>query len=213
MEQNKKVNKDTYPDAIAILTGGTVCLSDGKYCSTTYKDGDKFGTLGGHVRVEAASILATEYPNSIIVTTGKGAGDGKSPSHASVMGRELIDLGVNGDRILKEEVSTTTKSGIEQILIIARKHNWKHIMLISNEYHIPRLSIMWDSLNPTIKADFISAEDIIIQNLPEFKETFEHIKSTPAYKKRLESEARGIEALRLGMYKSALIEDKKERLV
>lgn len=214
MEQDKKINQAMSPDVIVIITGGTICNADGEYRSTSYNDGDAFGTLGGYVRVEAGAILASEYPKAKLVTTGRGgAGKGKPVTHAAVMERELLELGVAPERILREEVSTTTMDGLIQACDLAQKHHWKSIIFVTNEFHLPRVQAMWNTLDTSIEAHFISAEDVIVRVRPEFSKTFEDIKATSAYKKRLESEARGIEALRLGTYHAAPPEDKKERLV
>ncbi|MEK7095081.1 MAG: YdcF family protein [Patescibacteria group bacterium] len=214
MEQDKKINKMMSPEAIFVITGGTVLSEDGVYHSTSYSDGDAFGTLGGYVRVEAGAILASEYPKAKLVTTGRGgAGKGKPVTHAAVMERELLELGVKPERIVCEEISTTTMSGLAQAFVLAQKHHWKSIIFVTNEFHLPRVQAMWNTLDTSIEAHFISAEDVIVRVRPEFSKTFEDIKATSAYKKRLESEARGIEALRLGTYHAAPPEDKKERLV
>lgn len=214
MEQNKKINKAMSPDAIFVITGGTVLSEDGVYHSTSYNDGDAFGTLGGYARVEAGALLAHEYLNAKIVATGKGGADnGKIPTHAAVMEYELLELGVKPERIIREEISTTTMSGLAQAFVLAQKHHWKSIIFVTNEFHLPRVQVMWNTLDTSIDAHFISAEDVIIRARPEFRKTFEDIKAALAYRKRLESEARGIEALRSGTYHSAPPEDKKERLV
>ncbi|MFA6315434.1 MAG: YdcF family protein [Candidatus Paceibacterota bacterium] len=214
MEQDKKINRTISPNAIFIIAGGTVRSEDGEYHSTSYSDGDAFGTLGGYARVEAGAILAREYPNAKLVTTGKGGAlDGKSPTHAEVMGRELLGLGVESGRILREEISTTTMNGLDQALVLAQKNHWESIIFVTNEFHLPRVHAMWNRLNTSVEAHFISAEDVIVRVRPEFKQAFEDIKATPAYKIRLEFEKRGVEALGSGTYNTASPEDKKERPV
>jgi uncharacterized SAM-binding protein YcdF (DUF218 family) len=213
MEQDKIINISMNPQAIIILTGGTIMDQNGEYHSTSYSDGDAFGTLGGYARVEAASILALKYPDALLVTTGMGSGDGVAPSHAKVMENELIALGIPERRIILEEKSTNSKSGLLEILILAERYRWERIIVISSEYHVPRVHAMWEMINSSVKADFIAAEDILQSSQPEFGKIFEELKKTPAYIKRLESEAHGLKALRSGTYESAKTEDKKERLV
>lgn len=198
MEQNKNIEKNI--DAIIIPSGGTVMGKDGKYHSTSYNDGDAFGTLGGYARVEAGAILARRYSKAVLIVS-------------RVMKEELVDFGVDRDRIICEEVSTNTKSGMEQDLVLTNRNNWKTVIFVTNEYHIPRVSTIWEMLNSSVQAYFMSAEKIIIEVRPEFEETFTQIKKTEAYQKRLASEAKGIEALHSGKYKSAGIEDKRERSV
>lgn len=202
------------PQVIVIPSGGSQRTPNGTYRSTTYEDGDAFGLLGGYARVQAAAILAEKFSHAMIVTAGKGAGDGVSPSHAEVMRRELVELGVNQNRIILEEHSVSTKSGIFEALSLAEKYGWSSMLFVSNDYHQDRLRLMVEMATMTVlKTQCVSAEDVIISTRPSFKEEFENIKSTLSYRKRLESEAKGIEALRSGKYKEAQIEDKKERLV
>ncbi len=199
--------------AIVIPSAGSIIGEDGKYHSTTYNDGDAFGTLGGYARVEAGAILAKKYPEYLVVATCKGGGNGIIPTHAEVMKQELLNLGVDEKQIILEEKSTATRNGIIEAFALAREHNWDSIIFVSNEYHIPRLRLMAESIDPSIKTEYISAEEVIINERPEFYEIFEKVKSSIPYKKRLESEARGIEAMRSGKYQEAKIEDKKERVV
>ncbi len=201
------------PQAIIILSGGSLKASDGTFHSTTYDDGDAFGVLGGYARVEAAGVLARKFPHTTLITAGKGAGDGITPSHAMVMKRELVDFDVKPERIILEENSISTMSGIEQAFSLAKKYGWSSILFVTNEYHVQRLRLMVEKVGAPVHAECIPAEEIIIQARPLFQEEFEEIKSSLSYRKRLESELKGIEALRSGKYKEARIEDKKERLV
>lgn len=212
MEQNK-ILETKAPEAIIIPAGGSVRGDDGSYRSTSYEDGDAFGTLGGYSRVEAASLLAKKYPSTVVVPSGKGSAAPGIPSHAQVMEGELIELGVERRRILLEENSTTTLDGVMFANKLAVEKGWHHLIIVSNKYHLPRLQAMWESLGSEVEAIFVAAEDIIIAARPEFKTEFDIIKGTPSYLKRLESEARGLEAFRSGAYRSASSGDKKERLV
>ena len=60
----EKVTGTLKPDTIAVLQGGIV---GGR--SATYEDHDAFGTLGGRARVEAAALLAKQFPQAVVLTT------------------------------------------------------------------------------------------------------------------------------------------------
>ncbi len=207
------MTREIRPNAIIIPTGGTVRSVDGGYRSTSYEDGDSFGVLGGYARVEAASILGKMYPDTKIVPGGKGIRDQFVPSHAAVMESELVKLGIAPSRIIREENSTTTLNGMSEAESLSKKLGWSDIIIVTNEYHVPRLSAMWKTLKSSVRANIVVAEDVITSVRPEFEKEFGVVKQTPAYIKRLASEADGLAALHSGTYKTASIGDKKERLV
>lgn len=202
------------PDAIIIFSGGVLSYEeDGQTCwrSTTYDEGDAFGTLGGRDRVEAAALLAKQYPDATLVTTCKRM-DGVLPTLASTYADELHSLGIPDERILKEEVSVNTGTSVQQVLKMAQERGWKNLLLLSSGFQIPRVEAFYEEMRSDIKATTISSESVL-QHDPAFVEHFERVKETPAYQTRLAAEARGIEAIRSGTYRPAPIEDKQERSV
>ena len=201
------------PDAIYAISGGTVYDTQmDKYHSTNYEEGDKFGTLGGYARIQAAAILAKRYPKAYVVANSKRL-DGKLPTHAQTHARELVELGVEKERIILEENSTTTFSGVVEALKLARERGWKNIIFVTNEYHLPRVRAFYEREQSAILAEFVSAEKVLIEEDPTFAQEFEKIKATPAYQLRLRSEAGGIEAIKSREYKGAPLEEKKERKI
>lgn len=198
---------------IIILSGGIIeDEGDGQahWRSTTYDEGDAFGTLGGRDRAEAAAFLAQKYPHAYLVTTSRRL-DGALTTQANVYAAELQALGVAPERIIKEERSTTTGTAVEQAVQLAQEKGWKHILFLSSEYHLLRIEAFYTQTRSNIVADFVSSESILVPRDPAFAEMFERVKRSPEYKKRLLTEAQGIEAIRAGTYRSAPLEDKLER--
>lgn len=189
------------PDAIFILSAGIKKDATGEYVPTDYSDRDAFGTLGGIERVRAAAVLAKQFPNAVLVTTSKTM-TGEPPTHASIYANALSRLGVLENRILREEQSTTTGNGVAMALNLTHKRNWGHIAFLSNEYHLPRVRAFWEQIpGPKPHAEFVSAENILMEEDPSFNAIFNALKKTQAYQERLIAEARGIEAFALGTYR------------
>ncbi len=179
-------------DTIAVLQGGVI---NGR--SATYKDGDAFGTLGGRARVEAAALLAKQFPQAVALTT--------DATNAS----ELRELGVAPERIVfAESAGGNTFASLKTIAARARGT----VGIVSSEYHLPRVRAFC-ALLAFGKVEYISAEAVLAAADPAFQKTFDEVKKTPAYQLRLESEARGIEAIQRGDYRPAGVGDKQERAV
>ncbi len=203
---------DMSPDAIIIFSAGVMPLGAGGWRTTTYDDKDAFGTLGGRDRVEAAVLLAKKYPNIYLVTTSHNL-DRATPSLAQVYADELRALGVAPERIGQEERPSTTGSVVATALQLAQEKGWKHLLLLSNEYHLPRIAAFYKEAKSDIKVTIVSSESVLISHDPAFAERFAEVKKTSAYQARLAAEARGIAAIKGGTYRPAPIEDKKERPV
>lgn len=200
------------PDAIVIFSAGVMPLELGGWRTTTYDESDAFGTLGGRDRVEAATLLAKQYPHAYLVTTSHNL-DRATPSLAQVYADELCALGVAPERIVQEERSSTTGSVVATTSQLAREKGWKQLLLLSSEFHLARIKAFYEQTKSDINVTIVSSESVLIPNDPVFAVQFEKVKKTPAYQNRLAAEARGIAAIKSGTYRSAPIEDKKERSV
>jgi uncharacterized SAM-binding protein YcdF (DUF218 family) len=179
-------------DTIIVLSGGVI-KKDGELRSATYQEEDSFGTLGGYARVQAASALAKEYPHALIVTTSKPRFEGEL-SGAAVLEKELRALGVK-NHIVLEERSSNTREQIDNALRLAQGTT----SIVTNEYHIPRVKAFLGERKATV----LSAEKIL--NDP----SFETLRNTEPYKRRLASEAKGLKAYMEGTYSAA---DQKAKL-
>ncbi len=199
------------PDVIIIFSAGVMPLEGGGWRTTTYDESDGFGTMGGRDRVEAAALLAQKYPNAVLVTTCKRMDD-VLPTLAGVYADELQSLGVAPERIIREEVSVNTGTGVQQAIRLAREKGWKQLLLLSSEFQLPRIAAFWEHEQSGIAAETISSESVLIENDPAFAERFEKVKKSLAYQNRLVAEERGIAAVKSGTYHPAPIEEKRERL-
>jgi hypothetical protein len=224
------------PDAIILLSGGTVSYKDEKtgevkYRSTSYDEGDAFGVLGNIGRLEAVAYLAKEYPNALVVTTTKR--NPGEPTHAFINKEELVELGVKRERIILEENSINSFTEIAEIFKLIIKNNWKKLALVTSDYHTERVQAMIDFFDnyllddkeaheahkelksKNIILEVISAEKIIMKHKPEFEKELEEIKNKASFKLRQQSEAKGTEMIKNGTYGKTETrpEDKLERTV
>lgn len=204
---------DFEPEAIIVFSGGIIASGEDEgihWRTTTYDDSDAFGTLGGRDRVEAAAVLAKKYPNPYLVTTSHRLGY-VAPSLAQVYAEELIALGVAQERIVQEEYSSSTQTAVDAVIGLAQKREWKRLLLLSSEFHLPRIAAFYEKKKSDIAVKLISSESILSTVEPTSADRFAMIRKTPAYQLRLESERRGIIALEKGIYREAPAQDKKER--
>lgn len=206
------------PDAIIVLSGGSVTEKDpqtGKtiYRSTTYAEGDTFGTLGGFARVQAAALLAKKYPRAFLVTTGKEGSDGISA--ARIQTSELEALDVSRERIILEERSVNTKTQIEESLRIAQEREWRQVLFVTNAYQVERVRafVEYFYAHSNCNIDYQDAESVLSEHDPTFPAEFARIAESEPYQRRLAAEARGVAAIKSGEYHTASPKDKKERPV
>lgn len=205
------------PDAIIVLSAGSIAekLPTGKtiHRSTTYAEGDAFGTLGGLARVQAAAILAGKYPRAFLVTTGREGPDGMSA--ARIQASELKALGVAPERVILEESSVNTKTQIEESLRIARERGWKRVLFVTNKYQVERAQAFVERLHkrPDCEIRYQDAESALSESDPSFAAEFSRIEQSEPYQRRLAAEARGVAAMQSEEYRLASPEDKKERSV
>jgi hypothetical protein len=213
MEQDKKLA----PDALIVLSAGSIaekdpCTRKTIYRSTTYAEGDSFGTLGGYVRVQAAAELSKKYPLAVLVTTGKEGPDGMS--HARIQASELEALGVSHERIILEERSVNTKTQIEESLRLAQERAWKQVLFVTSAYQVERARTFVEHLqeHPACVIAYQDAESVLSESDQAFSFEFTRVMQSESYQRRLAAEARGVRAIKDGTYRFAQQEDKLERL-
>lgn len=198
------------PDAIVVFSGDIVRTPNGHWRSSTFDESDAFGTLGGRDRVEAAALLAKQYPHASIVTTARRI-SGELPTQASVYADEIMSLGVGPARIMREERSTSTGNCVTEICPMAAREGWRAILFLSSEYHLPRIQEFVDRTPHTCTIETVSSESILLGKDPQYADEMARIRALPSYAQRLASEQRGIEALRSGKYHQAGAKDKEAR--
>lgn len=197
-------------DAIVVFVAGIMPRLKGGWRSTTYDDSDVFGTLGGRDRIEAAALLAKQYPNAYIVMTSQKP-DNAVPSVSEVYARELCELGVTPGRIIEKAEQNNTSSAIRTGLQLAKERGWKRLMFVSSGFHMPRIRVFFEWEHSALAVEFVASEQVLVASDQGFAERFATIQKTAAYQKRLAAEERGIAAIKSGTYRPAQIEDKMER--
>jgi len=221
-QENKEIYKKIIgfePEGIIVLSAGTLKDTDelGKamYRSTKSDEGDCFGVLWGESRVIAAAELARYFPKALIVTTSvRGGGE---PTHAEIIRRELVKFSVDPSRIILEDRSENTFSQLGESLKIALDKKWKSVVIVTSEYHIPRVCAMYehfDELDPKedlkrvvdrikfsgAQVAFVAAESILPYRDKKFSNLIKQVKGTEKYQKRLKSEKQGVEMILSGTY-------------
>src|SRR5579863_6270144 len=101
----------------------------------------KFGYLGGILRIHAVATLYEAIPDIKIITSSTV----KGISHAQVQERELKtifdkrDVNIPDGSIIREEKSDSTKTELVELIRLILKNNWQGaIVALTNDYHIER---------------------------------------------------------------------------
>lgn len=89
-------------------------------------------------RLEAAYTYLEENPEAVCIVSG-GKGDSENISEAECMYRWLVDKGIDGSRIYKEENSTSTDENITFSKEIIEEYGLnENIAIVTSEYHTYR---------------------------------------------------------------------------
>lgn len=206
------------PEAIFVLSGSiTHHENSGRFTSSSYKDSDAYGILGGKARVIAAAEIGQYFPESILVTNSQSF-ESEHPSSAAVMADELKNYGIQTERIIKQDNSVTTLTEIIEMTKLAKQNGWSHIGIITNDYHLERAQALYDHLQELTNNDatvtqaleycqannvqikFVAAEDILPMRDPRYAGLIEQARQTDEYKKRLRSEKIGVDHILNGTY-------------
>lgn len=208
------MNKKKYSKAIVVFGGGLV-KEKGKWRTTNFSDkGDKFGALGDRLRVVAANYLYKDNPEQIIIASG-GRGQVKTgsdePAVATVIKKELEELAVPADKIIKETKSKNTCAELIELQKIIKERELKMITIISNKYHLPRLQAMvkyclelveLKKMFAVSKLIIKPAEDILIKYDPAaWRKIIAKAYNSAGMKERIKLEEKGVKDIKAGKYK------------
>ena len=61
--------------------------------------------------------------------------------------------------VVLEEESTSTDTNVAQILELARRNRWGRLLLVTNQYHLPRTRLLAELAH--LPADVVAAEGIV----------------------------------------------------
>lgn len=102
-------------------------------------------------RLRAALDYMTEYPDSTAIVSG-GQGAGENISEAEAMEVWLVNKGVDGERIIKEDKSTTTQENLENSLEIIKNMTDSdeiRAAIVTSDFHMYRAVYMAEKLGIT----------------------------------------------------------------
>lgn len=110
-----------------------------------------FFVLGGngYERGKGASLLAQEFPSAQFICTG--AGDtlnemramGLNLTSAQLTRKCMIETGVDSLRVMVLGEATSTYEESEEILTYCINHNLKEISVVSSDFHLRRMSMVF----------------------------------------------------------------------
>ena len=214
-------------DAIIILSG--FLKKDGKtgWRTTNFNEGKNFKGLGDRLRIVAGAHSYKEVtlknPRVVVLVSG-GSGSlrkiSDAPAVSDIMKKELIALHVPRIKIIKEKNSRNTFENLLESDKICAKRRWRSAIIISNEYHLPRIKTMieyYADKMPHLASMFFAGW---LKLMPAEKICLSHdrqkwaIAIKKAYKsrvmkKRLQLEKQGVADIKKGGYKFA---DKKSQM-
>lgn len=90
-------------------------------------------------RLQRAQKLYMEGYASYIIVSG-GQGRGEHISEAEAMKNFLVERGIDGDKIIMEDSSTSTYENLEYSKYVMDEMNFKNAIIVSNEFHLKRSS-------------------------------------------------------------------------
>lgn len=199
-------------DVLCILGGGLRKDTKGIWHTLNFGEGgDNFGETCDRWRVIAGSLLWKKNPEATIIASG-GRGQlekiAGAPTLAEVIKKELIELGVSEEKIIKEELSNSTCSQLLRLSHIIKEKGIKTVSVISNEWHLERIHAFlekslelkesWNGM----EANLLSAEEILLnEDKEKWQGIIEKARQSEEIKKRILLEKRGIEAIYSGKYK------------
>jgi uncharacterized SAM-binding protein YcdF (DUF218 family) len=110
-----------------------------------------FFVLGGngYERGKGAALLAQEFPNAQFTCTGGGdtlnemRAMGLNLTSAKLTRKCMIENGVDSLRISELGVATSTYEESEEILSYCINHNLKEISVVSSDFHLRRMSLVF----------------------------------------------------------------------
>lgn len=133
--------------------------------NTMYEEADYMIIFGCHIkelmleRLNKGLELLNKKKISKIVITG-GVGKQGDYNEAEFMSNYLINHNINSEKIIIEDKSTTTEENIKNTFnLLKNKLSNKRIILVSNEPHLKRISMI-------IKKDYLRYNNELIYEYP-----------------------------------------------
>lgn len=138
---------DPFQKTAIVVLGGNLVKDGGAWRTAMFDEHDDFGCMGDRLRVIAASVLYKQLAKNgtemrVLACGGRGQLLKRFPdvpAVAEVIARELEILGVCKSHILEEKKSENTYGQLRACDSLFRTHDWEDGVVISNEYHLPRV--------------------------------------------------------------------------
>jgi len=119
-------------------------------------------SLSLHYRIDAALEYAKQYPHVKLVLSG-GQGPDEMMTEAEAMRRQLVEHGIEEERLILEEESTTTYEN----LVLSKKlipESVESVTIITSDYHLARARMLAEKIG-------FQSTDSIAANTPKVVET------------------------------------------
>ncbi len=213
------------PDAIFILAHDVDKNPiTGNARSGSYAHIDPIGRIGGaKARSIAGAELHRYFPGATLITNSWSTYTGEYVSHARIAADELKERGVPASDIIVQENSYSTFTELLELIRLVVEHNWRHVVVIANEFQIPRAQAMierigglhdpkGESQKPAVRghiekflqmpADitFVSAEDLLSEKDARFKKVIDAAKQRPEWEATMKRDLEGAKQVRDGEY-------------
>lgn len=202
--------------AIVIISGGIKKDSGGQWHSTDLNEADnKLSAPGGYLRVLAGKYLWDENKEQgIVATGGKGYDvaqkDPRQPLICEIIKKELMELGASENSIILEKESNNTIDQIKALGFILKKNDFKEAIIISSQWHLPRVRAMVEktgdlNIRELLKQEAIklqSAEEVLLKkDRQHWQDKIESAYQSDWLRQRIAMEEKGIADLKAGRYK------------
>lgn len=186
----------------------------GEWRLVGFEQSDNGIAYGSNLRIIAAKYLYLKNQPAMVVASGsKGQlqNESGSPFLADVMHRELLEAGLPAKAIIHNPRPNNTFEELNFIKDLIVSSNPEKIFIVSNKYHLGRVSAFISSQEnlknlqdwlASGKLVLVSAEEVVLESEKgKWDELIKKAYASEAMKKRMDMERQGIEALITGQYK------------
>lgn len=190
-----------------VIIGAYPHLKDGVWRTSGVGDpGDHAGATFDRFRVLAGAALAARYRDVSLVLSG-GAQHVGEDSCAAVLRRELLLLGVEESRMILEERSQSVHQQLYEIGLLAQRQHLGHLLIVSNEWHHPRLKAMIEhapklEMWRNLEWEQVNAEQVMLESgNSEWVAMVAAERSHPTLEPRVAQEEQGVRQVIDGTYR------------
>ena len=110
---------------------------------------------------KAISLLRKKTASNGILTSGFGNHFNTSPRPHSLYAKEyLIKNGIPERIILTDEISSNTLENLAEAKAIIKQHKWKDILLLTSDFHMPRVKIIAKGVLKGYRVNFVKSKTV-----------------------------------------------------